>query len=254
MSATSLSVAEVPVLVLAGGMGTRLRAVYESGPKALAPVAGKPFLARLLSWLERGGFRRVILCVGFGAEQVRTFAADGTAFGLSIEYSQETEPLGTGGALRLAAARHAGETRFLALNGDSAVRVDFSAMLHAHESAGARATLAFAPCPAGGRYGRLECDAGGRVTGFFEKGSRLSSGDAINAGVYLFERDVLEAIPADRPVSLEHDVLPALAANSGLLGFPAGPDFVDIGVPEDFARAQLELERILDGGERTTTE
>ena len=228
-------------LILVGGLGTRLLPVH-SGPKALALVGGEPFLSHLLRWLHRGGIRRVVLCVGHRSDEVRDFVGDGSSFGLNVAYSVETRPLGTAGALGLAVTRLPMDQRFFALNGDSLSRVDFAGMLREHLKSGARATIALAPTDCGGRYGRVEFDSARRVSGFYEKDPDAHAG-FINAGVYLFEREILAGIPADATVSLERDVLPGLAGR-GLIAYRTGEYFIDIGIPEDLARAQTELERI----------
>ena len=126
--------------VLAGGLGTRLRGVVAAVPKVLAPVGGRPFLAHLLERLARGGVRHVVLCTGYRAAQVES--AIGAEFaGMEISYSVEPEPLGTAGALRLAAA-HARTETLLVLNGDSFLALDYAAFLDAHRVRGARASMA----------------------------------------------------------------------------------------------------------------
>jgi NDP-sugar pyrophosphorylase family protein len=230
--------AELPVLVLAGGLGTRLRSVYNDGPKVMAPVAARPFLSYLLRNLQRGGLRRVVLCVGYKHEQIESWAGDGIALGLELVYSVESEPLGTAGSLRLAANRYVKSGRLVAVNGDSLMQVDFAEMLDFHIAHSARATLALARVPDAARYGRVEVDERGWVRAFIEKASNAGTA-FINGGIYIFQREIFDSIPAGRPVSLEREVLPALIGD-GLISFPTNGDFIDIGVPEDFARAQAQ--------------
>src|SRR5262245_52364369 len=130
----------ITALVLCGGLGTRLRPLVGDLPKALAPVAGRPFIDHLLDYLRRQGVTDVVLCTGFGAEQVATHCGDGSAWDVRLRYSPEPCPLGTGGAVRHAQQYITGP--FLVLNGDSLVRVDLTRLLAHHLDKGARITLA----------------------------------------------------------------------------------------------------------------
>jgi NDP-sugar pyrophosphorylase family protein len=229
---------ETPALVLAGGLGVRLRAAYDSGPKALAPVAGRPFLYYLLRRLRNAGFRRAVLCLGYRSEQIASEFGDGSAVGLDLRYSVESEPLGTAGALALAAKTHAAGERFFAMNGDSLCDVDFGEMLQAHVRRGAEATIALVPTNAAGRFGAAQCDDTGEIAAFMEKGA--AGEGLINGGVYIFEPTALAQLAYGCPVSLERDVLPRLAGN-GLFGHRTNGYFIDIGLPDDLLRAQTEL-------------
>lgn len=227
------------VLILAGGLGTRLRPAIGATPKALAPVAGRPFLEHLLDRPAREGFRCVALLTGYGAESIEGYFGTGHQHGLEIAYSREPEPLGTGGALRLAVSRFPDE-RFLVMNGDSFFDIPLRSLVDAHLATGALATLALARASEGGRYGGVEIDAGGRVSRFVEKGQPLAGG-LVNAGIYVIERSVLEAISAARAVSLEREVLPALVGE-GLHALPFPGSLVDIGVPADLIALQADPE------------
>lgn len=237
-------VASLPVLVLAGGLGSRLRSAYDSGPKAMAPVAGRPFLWYLLRSLQRGGLRRIVLCVGYKHEQIEQWAGDGRALGLDLAYSVECEPLGTAGALWLAANRYIDSGRFVAVNGDSLVRVNFAEMLECHIAHDARATVAITQVSDVARYGRVEVDGQGWVRAFLEKSS-TSGMPFVNSGVYIFQREVFDSIPVGHSASLEREVLPALVGH-GLMSFQTKGYFIDIGVPKDLARAQAELTELFE--------
>lgn len=220
-------------IVLAGGLGTRLRGVVDDVPKALAPVAGRPFLAWLLDALAAQGLRRVVLATGYRAEQVE--AALGIDWhGVELEHSREPEPLGTGGALVLAAQRVSGSV-FFALNGDTWLDVDYRAFGDAVIHAGARIGVALAQVPDVSRYGAARLD-GERVTGFSEKGQTGSG--FINAGVYWLRRDVLEGFAVGASFSFERDVLLPAVAREPVVGYTRTRGFIDIGVPEDYRRAQ----------------
>lgn len=220
-------------IILAGGLGTRLRGVVPDLPKPLAPVAGRPFLAWLLAQLADGGVRRAVLSVGFRGERIER--AFGDSFGaMTLAYVYEAEPLGTGGALRLALAATADDD-VLVLNGDSFATYAPDALMAAHRAAGRPLTLVLAEVDDVGRYGEVRV-AGGSVAAFAEKGG--CGPGLINAGVYAVARSLLAdpALPAR--FSFESDFLmprvaalrPAAVVSRGL--------FIDIGVPDDYARAQ----------------
>lgn len=221
-------------VILAGGLGTRLRSVVADRPKVLAPVAGRPFLAYLLEQVRSAGVRRSVLCTGHLADQVQdTF---GSSFrGMALDYSVETDPAGTGGALRNALPL-LDRAPFLALNGDSYCEVDLRRLWQWHHLRPAHATLVVVPVPDAGRFGRIDLDPHGRVVGFHEKSPRGGPG-RVNGGIYVLRPEALSRVPEGRTVSLEREVFPALA-QSGLYGFPAEGRFIDIGTPESFAEAE----------------
>lgn len=217
-------------VILAGGLGTRLRGVVDDLPKPLAPVAGRPFLAWLLDALADQGLRRVILATGYRGGQVE--AALGPAWrGMALVYSREREPFGTGGALALAVRQVA----FFVLNGDTWLQLDYPAFGGAVANAGARLGVALASVPDVSRYGSVRLD-GDRVTGFDEKGK--TGAGFINAGVYWMRRDLLDGCPAGVAFSFERDVLLPAATRGPVVGFAHTRGFIDIGVPADYHRAQ----------------
>ena len=220
-------------VVLAGGLGTRLRDTVPDLPKPLAPVAGRPFLHVLLESLERQGVRRVVLAIGYRGDMVRD--AIGPRFGgVDVAYSVEAQPLGTGGGLRLALAQLDAPDTFV-MNGDSYVDVDLGAMLAAHRVGGAAITVATVQVPDAARYGTVEV-AAGRITAFVAAG-RPGPG-TINAGVYAMGVDLLAGEPEGVAFSFERDILQARLPQLAPRAFPAGPAFIDIGTPADYARAQ----------------
>lgn len=222
---------DVTAAILAGGLGTRLRPVVADRPKVLAPVAGRPFLAHLLDRLAAGGWDEVVLLVGYGADQVR--ATFGERYrSLTLRYSTEPEPLGTGGAVRHALP-HFARDRVLLLNGDSYCDFDPADFCR---GAGAGVGMVLAEAGDTSRYGRVEVGSGGRVTAFVEKAAAGGPG-RINAGVYLFPRDRLDGLPEGRPLSWERDVLPGWVAEGRVSAYPGGR-FIDIGTPESFATAE----------------
>lgn len=221
----------ITAAILAGGLGTRLRSVVADRPKVLAPIAGRPFLAHLLDQLAGAGLDEVVLLVGYAADQVR--AAFGERHGsLRVRYSTETEPLGTGGAVRHALP-HFDRHRVLLLNGDS--YCDFDPGEFCREI-GTGVGMVLAEVDDTSRYGRVEVGPGGRVTAFVEKAAAGGPG-RINAGLYLLPRDRLEGLLAGRPLSWESDVLPGWVAAGEVTAYPGGR-FIDIGTPESFATAE----------------
>lgn len=219
-------------MVLAGGLGTRLAPVISDRPKPLADVGGRPFLAELLRRLADAGLRHAVLCTGHLGDMVR--AHFGPAFGpLALDYSQETSPLGTAGALRLGAEQaHSGTV--LALNGDSLMDLDFAAFHCFHLSHPGEGSLALARLEEATACGRVELDPQGRIAAFREKDP--APGPAwVNGGIYLLPRAWLMELPL-APASLEREVFPAWIPR--LWGFPTEGPLLDIGTPESYRRAQ----------------
>ena len=220
-------------IILAGGLGTRLRSAVPILPKPMAPVAGRPFLAWLLDRLATAGFRHAVLAVGYRHEVIRTHFCEAYR-SLALHYSVETSPLGTGGALRLAADQ-VGTMPVFVLNGDTFLDLDYRAMLDAHQAQGEEMSVAVCQVPDVSRYGALEV-AGGYIQGFLEKG-RAGPG-YINAGTYLMSAGILECIPRNTPFSFEQQLLVPQVGEIRPAAFVADGLFIDIGVPEDYQRAQ----------------
>jgi D-glycero-alpha-D-manno-heptose 1-phosphate guanylyltransferase len=224
----------VSAAILAGGLGTRLRPVVADRPKVLAPIGGRPFLSFLLDNLEQAGIREAVLLVGFGADQVRTQFGDRYK-GIQLLYSMEPEPLGTAGAVKLAAPLLRGHTVLL-LNGDSHLELDLGTFLRFHSGHGGAGSIALASVENASRFGRVVLGAGDRIWRFEEKDPAPAHG-WINAGLYLFRKDLLEGITPGRAVSLERDVMPRWVEAGHVFGFRGGSRFIDIGVPESYASA-----------------
>jgi D-glycero-alpha-D-manno-heptose 1-phosphate guanylyltransferase len=229
--------ASIRAFVLCGGLGTRLRSVLSDRPKSMASVAGRPFLELILRQLHGQGIRKVILGTGYRAEQIEQYFQTGADLGLSIEYSREAEPLGTGGAAKLA-------EKFLSdpvvvVNGDSYVEWNLSEALALQAQRNAKAVIVLQAVPDVSRYGSVTIDDEGRITEFVEKRARTGSG-LINAGVYLLQKEVLAELPAGRAISLEREVFPRLLGRP-IYGMVSRGIFIDIGIPQDLARAQTLL-------------
>jgi D-glycero-alpha-D-manno-heptose 1-phosphate guanylyltransferase len=223
-------------IVLAGGLGTRLRGVVPALPKPMAPVQGRPFLALILDRLVSAGFEAVVLAVGYRSEVIRSYFGERYR-GLALRYSVESEPLGTGGAIRLACPLTSVPDVFV-VNGDTFLDLDYRAMLDAHRRAEALLSIAVCSVPDAGRYGALELH-GERVRGFCEKGR--SGPGWINAGVYILAQPIRAYFPRQAAFSFEQDLLVPQVGVLQPLAYAAEGLFIDIGIPEDYARAQTLL-------------
>lgn len=265
-------------VILLGGRGTRLAAQFPDRPKCLVPVAGRPFLERQFDWLKKNGIGRALLAAGYQADVLERHLDARPADALQIVLAREPAPRGTGGALKFVEPLLATDP-VLVLNGDSLVpNLGFSTpwkslaeFFHAMEKNGpgfprhgkvipgfstpwnnpegfframenfhpACGKLFVAPIADPGRYGTVEFGADGFVTAFREKAVR-EAGD-VNAGIYLLPRAIIAAIPADKPVSIETEVFPALAAQHRLVAVPVPPPLLDMGTPEGLAAMEMFL-------------
>jgi NDP-sugar pyrophosphorylase family protein len=223
---------EVPAAILVGGLGTRLREHVPDRPKALAEVAGRPFLSYQLDQLVAAGIKTVVLCTGYRGEQIHQ--AFGASYGpIQLQYSQESAPLGTAGALRHALPWLNAEV-VLAMNGDTFWEADLRAFWIWHRRREAEASIVLARMADTSRYGRVGVDRLGRVHGFDEKA--VGGPGWINAGVYLLHREVIERLPRGQPVSIEREVFPTLVGR-GLYGYRSRGRFLDVGRPESYQMA-----------------
>ena len=219
--------ADLTVVILAGGLGTRLRPTVCDRPKVLADVAGRPFLEWWLRALDKRGARRIVLCTGYMSELVeRTF---GHRYGgAELVYSVESQPLGTGGAIRNALREVHSET-ILVLNGDSYCEPCIGSFIESHVSRSAVASLVLTKVDETERYGRVTLLRDRRIEEFIEKGGTQGAG-WINAGIYCIQRSLLEVLPEEQPFSLERDLLPDWLSGR-VYGFAKASPFIDIGTP-----------------------
>lgn len=224
-------------LILVGGYGTRLRSVVSDRPKSMALIAGRPFLEYLVGMLRHHGVMDIVMATGYLGHLVREHFSDGSTFKVRVRYSRETEPLGTGGAIKLAAPLLTGED-FIVANGDSLLEVDIRRLIARHHEKSALATLALTSVGSAARYGTVELAPDGAVTAFREKTGKPEPG-IINGGVYVFNRKLLDLIPAGRKVSLETEVLPGLVGK-GVYGMVGRGFFIDIGLPMDYNRVHSD--------------
>ena len=234
-------------LVLAGGFGTRLRPLSCTRPKMLFPVANQPLLDWTLRNLSKGGVDTVILAVNYMAEAlVRYFGP--TKFDLGIIYSREERPLGTGGPIRKAESLLKDSEPFLMLNGDIISDIDYRRLVEFHKRKGGLATIALFQVPDPSRYGVVEIDGESRILRFVEKPEPgRAPSNLANAGIYVLEPEVIDYVTTGRSVSIEHEVFPPLAEEKKLYGFELRGLWVDIGIPEDYLRANSLLLSKLDG-------
>jgi NDP-sugar pyrophosphorylase family protein len=245
------TLATIPVVILAGGLGTRLRPVLADRPKGLAPIGEKPFLEIQIDLLRRQGARRFLFSIGHLAQQIQDHFGDGRRFAVRIDYSVEgPRLLGTGGALKL--AERFFTPRALVLNGDTFFDLDYAELLARHEEEPAAATLALARADDAQRYGRVLVDPSGRsAVGFQEKLPEGEGGNWLNAGAYVIQRDLLAALIPGEPYSLERDVFPAaLRLGCKLAVLTSRQRFFDIGTPDGW-RQFTEYYAALPAGGKT---
>lgn len=221
-------------IVLAGGLGTRLRSVVQDIPKPMAPVSGKPFLEYLIEHLESQGIKRVILSVGYKWEYIRNYF--GNRFReVEILYSVEDFPLGTGGAIKKALEKVAGDEVFIC-NGDTLFKINLAKMKDCKKDF--KIVLALKEVYKSDRYGSVEIDDEGRIRKFAEKIYRERA--FINGGIYLIDKDLFDDFNLPEVFSFEK-FLEENVERIPMVGVVFDDYFIDIGVPEDYERANLEL-------------
>jgi len=229
----------LPAVILVGGQGTRLRPLTDRTRKDMLPLVDRPLLAYTFEHLVRHGVERAIVSCGYLPDQI------GSTFGdrhgsLALQYAFEEEPLGTGGAIGFAASGLDGT--FFALNGDSLREADLEELVRFHRSTGAQATILLTPVADPSRYGLVRVATDGRVESFLEKPRPEEiDTDLINAGLYILEPGVLELIPPGRPVSIEREVFPRLAAEGTVYGIALPGYWLDIGTPESYLQAHRDV-------------
>jgi mannose-1-phosphate guanylyltransferase len=231
-------------IVLVGGQGTRLRPLTLSAPKPLLPTAGVPFLSHLLARAAAGGVTHVVLATCYKASMFESVFGDGSAFGLSMSYVTEDEPLDTGGGIRNAAQSLRGVNGadpVVVMNCDILSGHDLGAQLDVHVKSDAAVTLHLVEVADPSRFGSVPTDGSGRVTAFLEKSANPVT-NRINAGCYVFRRDVIEAIPAGRRVSVERETFPGLIeADEIVMGYHESAYWLDVGTPQAFVRGSCDL-------------
>jgi mannose-1-phosphate guanylyltransferase len=238
-------VTTVEAILVAGGLGTRLRPLTLDHPKHLLPVGGVPFLLHQIAKLARSGADTVVLATSYRAEEFEPTFGDGSAWGVRLHYVTETELLGTAGALRNVTDLLTGgpDEPVVVLNGDVLSGHDIAAQVARHRETRADVTLHLVEVPDPRAYGCVPTDGADRVLAFLEKSPDPVSRQ-INAGCYVFRRAVLDTIPPGRPVSVERETFPGLLANGAfLLGHRESAYWIDVGTPAALVRASSDLVR-----------
>lgn len=224
-------------IILAGGLGTRLQQAVPELPKCLAPVNGRPFIQYVVDHLAAQGINRIILSLGHRSKQVMDYF-DIHPQPLAIAYAIEEEPLGTGGGIQFA-LRHAEQEQVLIVNGDTLSKAGVQELFHEHQLTRAVCTLSLKPMWQFSRYGSVVLESDGRISLFREK-SYCEEG-LINAGVYVVNRERFNKYNFPEKFSFEKDFLEAYCTEGVIYGFVQDEYFIDIGIPEDYERAQAEL-------------
>ena len=222
------------VVILCGGLGKRLRPKIGEAQKVMAEVNQRPFLDLMLDRIQEQGFRRVILCTGFQAQEVENYYQKNPR-PLTFVFSREKEPLGTGGAVQYARPLIKSNP-FLVLNGDCFCPIDFHAFLRFHRAKKALASVAVSMMEDKKDFGSVLLNPSHKVVNFLEK-NQESKASHVNTGIYLFQQDVFDHMPRETKFSLEYDVFPGLT-HQAFWAFVVPAKFFDIGTPERYAHVQ----------------
>ncbi len=223
-------------LILAGGFGKRLRIAISDVPKPMAPIAGKPFLEHQIRHLKEQGVEDIILCIHYMADKIKSYFGDGKKIGVNITYSEEENPLGTGGAIKLA-QKYIGDT-FIVLNGDTYSKIDIKDLMEFHRSRNSKFTMCLTTSKNALASGNVIVE-GDRIKNFVEK--QDIGTDLINSGVYVLEPEIFDYIEMGKNVSLEREVFPKLAENKLLYGYKYNGYFIDIGLPETYSQFKRDI-------------
>lgn len=222
-------------IILAGGLGTRLSHVLRDTPKAMAPINGRPFLDYQLDYLEAFNINHVIISVGHLREKIMDYYQNQYKT-IRIDYAIENEPLGTGGGLLLAMKKVEGHSAYV-LNGDTFYMIDYQKFLDIHRGKESKCSIILREMDDVSRYGAIERDENKRITGFWEKTEKQGRG-FINGGVYLINKAFFLSQDLPEKFSLEKDFFEKIYTQHKIYGILCRQYFIDIGVPEDYAKAQ----------------
>ena len=231
----------ISALILAGGLGKRLRSVVSDRPKILASVLGRPYITYIFDQLITAGFNKVIICTGYMASMVSSTLGDSYR-SLNLIYSVENIPLGTGGALKNALSLLETDT-VIVMNGDSYTKIDLSRYIEWHDKNCHDTSILLNYVDNVSRYGSVGINSdNNRILEFNEKTDNPAAG-WINAGVYIFKKNIIKLIPSDISFSLEKELFPKIL-RKGVYGFCNTGDFIDIGTPESFENAKQFFKEI----------
>jgi D,D-heptose 1,7-bisphosphate phosphatase len=235
-------------VILVGGLGTRLRKIVTDVPKPMAQIENKPFLEYLIRLLKENGFKRFLFLTGYKSGNIESYFKNGEDFGIKIDYARETEPLGTGGAIFNAWGKL--DDEFFLINGDTFFDIQYEILFNFIEDKNSDSLIALRYSNDISRYGFVKIDNEYQIKDFIEK-SKLPNNCVdgyINGGVYYFKKCLLENFYkkySNKKVSLENEILPYMVSNKKVFGLPVGGKFIDIGVPEDYLKAQKLIPLIL---------
>ncbi len=233
---------KIDSIILAGGLGTRLRGVVPELPKALAPVNNKPFLDIILASLNKWEYiERVVVAVGYMADKIIERYKDTSRYRFNILFSVEEELLGTGGAIKKVLSQTESDN-VLVLNGDSYVEIDLFALEKKHRETRAAMTIVLRGVENASRYGRVKLNSDNRIVCFEEKTPEPSKG-YINAGMYLIKRKLFDNVKENNVISLEKELLPVFI-KEGVFGYISSGKFIDIGIPETYKIADKYLKEV----------
>ncbi len=228
-------------IVLVGGFGTRLRPLTDTVPKSMLTVGNEPIITRLARSLERAGVSTMTLSLGYLPEPFRAAFPDGRCGGVELRYAVDPEPLDTAGAIRFAAESSGVDGTFLAINGDVITDLDVASLVAEHRRLGAEATIHLTPVADPSAFGVVETDGAGRVQRFLEKPPPgTTDSKVINAGTYVMEPSVLDAIAPGVAVNVERVTFPLLASRGSLFGMTSDDYWIDVGRPDLLLQANLD--------------
>ena len=228
-------------IILAGGKGVRLQSVINHCPKPMAPIGGKPFLTYVLDHLSSYDVNEIIFSVHHQREHIQQYFKS-QYLHMSVRYAIEEEALGTGGAIRHALSIVKSNDPFIVLNGDTLLHLDIKAMIEQHLKQKAQLTMALRSVDDGYRYGKVEVNHDHVVTHFSEKGQQGAG--LINAGFYVIDPHLFSSFTLPQSFSFETEFLMPFVASIKPQAFMTRDYFIDIGIPEDYARAQKELLKV----------
>lgn len=229
---------EKEAIVLAGGFGTRLQSVVNDVPKPMAPIKGKPFLTYLLDYLKEFDFTHIILSVGYLHEKIESYF--GNSYNeMKISYAYEDAPLGTGGGI-LNALQKCHTENVVVLNGDTLFRVDFRCLERLYMQHKTNFSVVLRMVENTSRYGSVSIDDNGKIVGFVEKQSSFGKG-TINGGIYMLNKSLFTGFSVGQKFSFEKDIMERMYSEQEFYAYVSDGYFIDIGIPEDYQRAQREF-------------
>lgn len=244
--ASRIPVEPIDTIILAGGLGTRLRAIVDDRPKALAPVGDRPFLDLLLTFLDSWNCtRNVVVATGYMGDKIESEYARRASYGFRMCFSREERLLGTGGAIKKALA-HTHTKNVLVMNGDSFTNVNLAKLLSTHAKTGSDMTIVLKKMADASRYGGVEFDETGRIVRFQEK-DVADGGGYVNTGIYVIKREIFEEVQKEKALSLEKELLPAFISGR-VFGYVTRGRFIDIGIPETYRVSKTYLRSFIKQG------